>query len=97
MLTRFLTTAKHYCPVSQISCTWLHLVAQQVWRWPADDAGSGGAEFFSAESFRDFVEAKLLDPELRAVLPQGFPGTWAVEQQAETALRHRMCGFCWLL
>lgn len=66
---------------------------QQVWQWPADDDSKGGAEFFDAESFRNFVEEQHLDPELKALLPKDPPGTRPIEKPAEAALRQRMCAF----
>ena len=63
----------------------------QVWQWPADDDGKGGAEFYDAESFRNCVEEQHLDPELKALLPKDPPGTRSIEKPAEAALRQRMC------
>lgn len=63
----------------------------QVWQWPADDDGKGGAEFYDAESFRNCVEEQHLDPELKALLPKDPPGTRPIEKPAEAALRQRMC------
>ena len=70
-----------------------HCCVLQVWQWPADDDGKGGAEFYDAESFRNCVEEQHLDPELKALLPKDPPGTRPIEKPAEAALRQRMCVF----
>jgi hypothetical protein len=55
----------------------------KVWQWPPD-----GADFFDAESFRQYMLDKHIRPEFQRLLPREDGKVF--EKPAESALRQRM-------